>query len=62
MIDSFCDRMRTQLKEEIETRRNELEQGTDRDERMRGEIWAFRRSIALLDYLEDRARKQNDEM
>lgn len=62
MITSFCDLMRKQLNVEIDSRRDALEQGTDRDERVRGEVWAFRKSIALLEYLEDRARKQDDEM
>lgn len=57
MIQSFCDLLRKQLREDIEARRDTLETGSPNDERVRGEIWGLRTAKAMIDELEERARK-----
>ena len=58
MITSFCDTLRRSIKDDIEARRDNLERGIGADERVRGEIYAMRRILDMVDDLEDRARRQ----
>ena len=60
MIRSFCARLRADVESEIVARRDRLESGTGgftQDERVRGEIWAFRKSLDIVTELEEIARK-----
>lgn len=60
MIRSFCARLRADIESEVVARRDRLESGTgswDKDERIRGEIWAFRKALDIVSELEEIARK-----
>ena len=64
MINSFCDILRDKIKEDVQSRLDNLETGTgsfERDERVRGEIRGLRLSSEMVDELEERARKQDNE-
>ena len=64
MINSFCDILRDKIKEDVESRLDNLETGTgsfERDERVRGEIRGLRLASEMVDELEERARKQDNE-
>lgn len=64
MINSFCDTLRSEVKEAIELRRNSLERGAGdfaADERVRGEIWGLRQAIEEINALEEKARRQDDD-
>ncbi len=60
MITSFCDTLRRSIKDDIEARRDHLERGMGVDERHRGEIYAMRRVLDMIDDLESRARRQEN--
>lgn len=64
MINSFCDILRDKIKEDVQSRLDNLETGTgsfERDERVRGEIRGLRLVSEMVDELEERARKQDNE-
>jgi|JI10StandDraft_1071094.scaffolds.fasta_scaffold49892_3 hypothetical protein len=64
MINSFCDILRDKIKEDVQSRLDNLETGTgsfERDERVRGEIRGLRLASEMVDELEERARKQDNE-
>jgi hypothetical protein len=64
MINSFCDILRDKIKEDVQSRLDSLETGTgsfERDERVRGEIRGLRLASEMVDELEERARKQDNE-
>jgi hypothetical protein len=60
VITSFCDTLRRSIKDDIEARRDHLERGMGVDERHRGEIYAMRRVLDMIDDLESRARRQEN--
>lgn len=68
MIRSFCARLRADIEAEVVARRDRLESGTgswDKDERVRGEIWGFRKALDIVSELEEiarRADKDGDDM
>ena len=64
MINSFCDILRDKIKEDVQSRLDNLETGTgsfERDERVRGEIRGLRLASEMVDEQEERARKQDNE-
>ena len=60
MIRSFCARLRADIESEVVARRDRLEAGTGgftQDERVRGEIWGFRKALDIVSELEEIARR-----